>query len=132
MFYNTLHNYTTDTKTIKTIKPPLNHTIKYTTYYPDAGSESPTFITASGLILNDDIAKRCNIIALSRDIIHKYKLEYGDTLDVKLKTGYIHKFIYHDKMNVRYRNRIDILKPTNSKIKNGIGSIVKIKKRDIA
>lgn len=111
-------------------KPRFNHQIKYTSYYPDAGHENPSYLTASGLKISNGVASKRNIVALSRDIIRKYDISYGDTICIKFDSDLkIRCLEYHDKMNVRFKNKIDILIPLLHTPKNGTGMIVNIKRK---
>ena len=82
--------------------------VKVTTYTTDpAQTDATPFITASGFKLNKKNPKKHRIIAVSRDL--RKKLKFGDKVRLEGTGKYDGIYYVHDLMNVRFRNRIDIL-----------------------
>lgn len=103
--------------------------VTYTLYYPSAGRSTPSYKTASGLHINDKIAITKNIVAVSHDIKNKLNLMYGDTLHIKFNSSQVEykKYIFHDVMNRKWENKIDILVPSSQKkLRRGHAKIVNV------
>ena len=91
-----------------TIKDNPYETVTLTTYSPTSQEcDSTPHITASGFKINLKNPKKHRIIAVSRDLIKK--LPFG-TLVIVTGAGKLNGvYVVEDKMNKRYKNRIDLL-----------------------
>ena len=91
--------------------------VNYTVYNAVEGQTDNTPITTAD---GSKIVKPLNVkwIAVSRDLLNVYN--YGDTINVydqnKTYTG---KWVIHDCMNERFRNKIDFLVPDSVRLGKG-------------
>jgi 3D (Asp-Asp-Asp) domain-containing protein len=92
-------------KLITTLTPEL---VTVTTYTPSIEEcDSTPHITASGFKIDTLNPKRHKIIAISRDLKHKWK--FGTKVRITGMGKHNGTYIVKDVMNKRYKNRIDIL-----------------------
>ena len=79
-----------------------------TTYSPTSQEcDSTPHITASGFKINLKNPKKHRIIAVSRDLLKK--LPFGTLVKVTGAGKLNGVYVVEDKMNKRYKNRIDLL-----------------------
>ena len=92
-------------KLIPTLTPEL---VTVTTYTPSIDEcDSTPHITASGFKIDTLNPKRHKIIAISRDLKHKWK--FGTKIKITGMGKHNGTYIVKDVMNKRYKKRIDIL-----------------------
>jgi 3D (Asp-Asp-Asp) domain-containing protein len=97
-----------ETIKIKLITPPTSELVTVTTYTPSIDEcDSTPDITASGFKIDTLNPKRHKIIAVSRDLKHKWK--FGTKIKVTGVGKYNGIYTIKDVMNKRYKKRIDIL-----------------------
>jgi 3D (Asp-Asp-Asp) domain-containing protein len=93
---------------IKISKPISYETVTLTTYSATVGeTDSTPHITASGFKIDTLNPKKHKIIAISRDLLKK--LPFGTFVKVTGAGKLNGVYVIEDKMNKRYKNRIDIL-----------------------
>jgi len=91
-----------------TIKDNPYETVTLTTYSPTSQEcDSTPHITASGFKINLKNPKKHRIIAISRDLLKK--LPFGTLVKVTGAGKLNGVYVVEDKMNKRYKNRIDLL-----------------------
>jgi 3D (Asp-Asp-Asp) domain-containing protein len=91
-----------------TIKDNPYETVTLTTYSPTPQEcDSTPNITASGFKINLKDPKKHRIIAISRDLLKK--LPFGTFVKVTGAGKLNGVYVVEDKMNKRYKNRIDLL-----------------------
>ncbi len=85
-----------------------NIAVTATCYYPTIGqTDSSPFITADNSKINKTHPLKHRWIAVSRDLLEVF--DYGDTVNVLGTWVYDGKWIIHDTMNKRFKNKIDFL-----------------------
>ena len=100
---DTLYIDTTDSQFKKSIY------VTATCYNPVKEQCNSSFwLTADMSIIDTIHPEKHRWIAVSRDLLSK-GLSMGDTVDITGTWVYDGKWVIHDKMNSRYRNRIDFL-----------------------
>lgn len=91
-----------------TTKDNPYETVTLTTYCPTSQEcDSTPHITASGFKINLKNPKKHRIIAISRDLLKK--LPFGTLVKVTGAGKLNGVYVVEDKMNKRYKNRIDLL-----------------------
>jgi LysM repeat protein len=96
-------------KNIKKIKTTRQLRVTATAYTSHVGQTDKTPFLAAW---NNRIRPGMKIIAVSRDLIKKYGLTNGVRVRLKGLPGY---YVVRDKMNKRFRNKIDIYMGTNKR-----------------
>jgi 3D (Asp-Asp-Asp) domain-containing protein len=95
--------------TIKTVQIPHAIAVSATCYWPSAAQCDKSFnATATGAEINVAHPDEHRWIAISRDIL-KQGFKMGDTVEVRGTWLYDGPWVIQDKMNKRWKNKIDFL-----------------------
>jgi 3D (Asp-Asp-Asp) domain-containing protein len=106
------------TRHIKVRQPVFTQKVAASVYFPsESQTDDSPRITADGSRINKRHIKKQRWLAVSRNLLRKHKIRYGDSVYVSGINDELDGYYeVHDTMNKRLKNTIDILVGPNDNI----------------
>lgn len=96
---------------VKLKEPVFSQTVAASVYFPDENqTDDSPLVTADGSRINHRHVKKQRWLAVSRNLLRKNKIQFGDSVFVSGISDELDGYYeVHDTMNKRLKNTIDIL-----------------------